>query len=68
MRRAGEARPGQAIEVRLGLRPPYDGAAMLGFFARRALNGVDLLSDSMFEHQTRILREIVNALFPDAEE
>lgn len=34
----------------------------------RALNGVDLLTDSMFEHQTRILREIVNALFPDAEE
>jgi len=34
----------------------------------RALNGVDLLTDSMFEYQTRILREIVNALFPDAEE
>lgn len=34
----------------------------------RALNGVDLLSDSMFEHQMRILREIVSALFPDVEE
>ena len=33
-----------------------------------ALNGVDLMTDAMFEHQTRILREIVNALFPDAEE
>lgn len=34
----------------------------------RALNGVDLTTDSMFEHQTRILREIVSALFPDTEE
>lgn len=34
----------------------------------RAMNGVDLLTDSMFEHQMRILREIVNALFPDAKE
>jgi hypothetical protein len=34
----------------------------------QALNGVDLLTDPMFELQTRILREIVNALFPDTEE
>ncbi len=29
------------MAVRLGFRPPYDGAAMLGFFARRALGGVE---------------------------
>jgi len=45
MRRAGDhgkqRGATQAIEVRLGYRPPYDGAAMLGFFARRALAGVE---------------------------
>ncbi|MBD9664930.1 DNA-3-methyladenine glycosylase II [Variovorax beijingensis] len=44
LRRAGGAEGGQgkAIEVRLGFRPPYDVNAMLGFFARRALRGVEL--------------------------
>jgi AraC family transcriptional regulator of adaptative response / DNA-3-methyladenine glycosylase II len=43
LRRAGgaESGEGQAIEVRLGYRPPYDVHAMLGFFARRALRGVE---------------------------
>ena len=44
LRRAGPAtdgREGGAVAVRLGFRPPYDGAAMLGFFARRALGGVE---------------------------
>ncbi len=35
---------GKAIEVRLGFRPPYDANAMLGFFARRALRGVEVVS------------------------
>ena len=35
---------GKAIEVRLGFRPPYDANAMLGFFARRALRGVEMVS------------------------
>ncbi len=35
---------GPAIEVRLGYRPPYDSAAMLAFFARRALTGVEVAS------------------------
>ncbi|RSZ36041.1 MULTISPECIES: Ada metal-binding domain-containing protein [unclassified Variovorax] len=34
----------KAIEVRLGFRPPYDANAMLGFFARRALRGVEVVS------------------------
>jgi len=33
---------GHAIEVRLGYRPPYDSAAMLAFFDRRALAGVEV--------------------------
>lgn len=43
LRRAGgtEGGEGKAIEVRLGFRPPYDANAMLGFFARRALRGVE---------------------------
>ncbi|VWX61980.1 ADA regulatory protein [Burkholderiales bacterium 8X] len=32
---------GKAVEVRLGFRPPYDAAAMLGFFGRRALTGIE---------------------------
>jgi AraC family transcriptional regulator of adaptative response / DNA-3-methyladenine glycosylase II len=44
LRRAGGAEGGEAkaIEVRLGFRPPYDVNAMLGFFARRALRGVEV--------------------------
>lgn len=46
LRRAGEgqaaAGKGQAVEVRIGFRPPYDHAAMIGFFGRRALRGVEL--------------------------
>jgi AraC family transcriptional regulator of adaptative response / DNA-3-methyladenine glycosylase II len=43
LRRAGGSQGGEgkAIEVRLGFRPPYDVNAMLGFFARRALRGVE---------------------------
>ncbi|SFL91407.1 Ada metal-binding domain-containing protein [Variovorax sp. OV329] len=45
MRRAGEHENGagrrQAIEVRIGYRPPYDHAAMIDFFGRRALRGVE---------------------------
>ncbi|RZL86980.1 MAG: DNA-3-methyladenine glycosylase 2 family protein [Variovorax sp.] len=47
LRRAGTASNGrerEAIEVRLGFRPPYDSEAMLGFFARRALGGIEVLT------------------------
>jgi AraC family transcriptional regulator of adaptative response / DNA-3-methyladenine glycosylase II len=49
LRRAGgsaDSREGDGVEVKLGFRPPYDSAAMLDFFARRALRGVELLSES----------------------
>jgi AraC family transcriptional regulator of adaptative response / DNA-3-methyladenine glycosylase II len=45
MRRAGAATGGRedaAVEVRLGFRPPYDAGAMLAFFERRALGGVEV--------------------------
>lgn len=42
---------------------------LVGFFTFaplwQALNGDDLLTDDMLAHQTRILREVVAALFPD---
>ena len=43
LRRQGAPLAGQGITVRLGYRPPYDVAAMLGFFSRRALEGVELI-------------------------
>lgn len=52
LRRAGGAAAegseakAKAIEVRLGFRPPYDANAMLGFFARRALRGIEAVSTS----------------------
>ena len=49
LRRTGAQTRGGAdggIEVRLGFRPPYDSAAMLDFFARRALRGVEAVTGS----------------------
>ena len=40
LRREG-AQPGGGAQVRLGYRPPYDAAAMLGFFAQRRIEGVE---------------------------
>ncbi|MDM0104244.1 AlkA N-terminal domain-containing protein [Variovorax sp. J22R24] len=49
LRRAGTVagdREDASVTVRLGFRPPYDSDAMLDFFARRALRGVEALNDS----------------------
>ena len=43
LRRQGAPLAGHGIVVRLGYRPPYDVAAMLGFFGRRAIAGVELI-------------------------
>ncbi|HQS33108.1 MAG: adenosine deaminase [Polaromonas sp. 39-63-203] len=43
LRRQGAPRVGHGMVVRLGYRPPYDVAAMLGFFGRRAIGGVELI-------------------------
>ncbi len=63
LRRAGVRRDGQTIEVRLGFRPPYDADAMLGFLARRALRGVEILSgdDGAQAQYARTLRITQNA-------
>ena len=41
---ADDARPVQDITVRLGYRPPYDVAAMLAFFGKRAINAIELIA------------------------
>ena len=41
MRRQGQSEAGRGIAVRLGYRPPYDAMAILHFFARRSLAGVE---------------------------
>ncbi len=52
---AGQAkRSTPGITVRLGYRPPYDVAAMLAFFGKRAIDGVESVAGS--GHGSRIMR------------
>ena len=44
LRREGAAQRPQSLAIRLGYRPPYDVQAMLGFFAKRELSGVEFVS------------------------
>ena len=44
LRRQGAGQAGQGITVRLGYRPPYDVAAMLEFFSRRAINAIEFIA------------------------
>ena len=46
LRRAGGPPRLQGTAVRLGYRPPYDVAAMLAFFGRRQLAGIEAVSDT----------------------
>ncbi|HSI53206.1 MAG TPA: AlkA N-terminal domain-containing protein [Ramlibacter sp.] len=41
LRREGTVRTPQGMSIRLGYRPPYDIAAMLGFFGKRAITGIE---------------------------
>jgi AraC family transcriptional regulator of adaptative response / DNA-3-methyladenine glycosylase II len=43
LRRAGTQRNGPGLSVRLGWRPPYDVAAMLAFFDKRVLPGIEFV-------------------------
>jgi AraC family transcriptional regulator, regulatory protein of adaptative response / DNA-3-methyladenine glycosylase II len=43
LRREGASRPAQGTAIRLGYRPPYDVAAMLDFFGKRAISGVEFV-------------------------
>ena len=54
LRRAGPAPGTQGIRVRLGWRPPYDVAAMRGFFARRAIAGVERVEGDSLWRTLRI--------------
>lgn len=45
LRHDGDARPSQGIAVKLGFRPPYDVAAMLGFFRKRLIDGIEFVND-----------------------
>jgi len=44
LRREGAAPPAQGFAIRLGYRPPYDVAAMLGFFRKRAIEGIEFVT------------------------
>ncbi|MBN8749113.1 putative bifunctional transcriptional activator/DNA repair enzyme AlkA [Xylophilus ampelinus] len=54
LRRAGPAPAAHGIRVRLAWRPPYDVAAMLGFFARRAIAGVEQVAGDRLDRTVRI--------------
>ena len=44
LRRQGARPAGGGMTIRLGYRPPYDVAAMLGFFATRAINAIEFVA------------------------
>lgn len=43
LRREGAGPPAQGFAIRLGYRPPYDVPAMLGFFGKRAIDGIEFV-------------------------
>ncbi|MEO7391647.1 MAG: AlkA N-terminal domain-containing protein [Ramlibacter sp.] len=43
LRREGATQPVQGLAIRLGYRPPYDIQAMLGFFGKRAIQGIEFV-------------------------
>jgi AraC family transcriptional regulator of adaptative response / DNA-3-methyladenine glycosylase II len=44
LRREGAGPPAQGFAIRLGYRPPYDVPAMLGFFKKRAIQGIEFVT------------------------
>ena len=54
MRRAAEPTAGRGITVRLGYRPPYDVAHMLGFIRTRTLDAIDFVANN--DHPTGTFR------------
>ena len=47
LRRHGSERAGDGISVKLGYRPPYDVGAMLAFFRKRQIEGVESVSPEL---------------------
>jgi AraC family transcriptional regulator, regulatory protein of adaptative response / DNA-3-methyladenine glycosylase II len=43
LRREGAGPPAQGFAIRLAYRPPYDVPAMLGFFGKRAIDGIEFI-------------------------
>lgn len=44
LRRQGARPAGEGITIRLGYRPPYDVAALLGFFSKRCINAIEFVA------------------------
>lgn len=49
IRRQRTEAPGGALTLRLGYRPPLDFAAMLAFLSKRALPGIERVTDNSYE-------------------
>src|SRR5688572_23484817 len=66
-RRRHTATPG-AIELRLPVREPFDGASVVGFLAGRAVPGVEEVAGGTYRRMLRLPRgSAVAALTPEAE-
>src|SRR5258706_7578371 len=46
-----------ALSVRLAYRPPYDWDAMLSFLAARAIPGVEIISENVYQRTIAISEE-----------
>ena len=53
LRKAAGGERSDVIEMRLGFRPPYDREAVLAFLAARAIPGVELVRDGVYERTIR---------------
>ncbi|HAL40007.1 MAG TPA: adenosine deaminase [Polaromonas sp.] len=56
LRRQGADRSGDNLTIRLGYRPPYDIAALLGFFSKRCINAIEFIATDT--HQPAIGRTL----------
>ncbi len=54
LRREGGAHTGAARPVHLGLRPPYDAAALLGFLATRQIHGMESVDPQGLRRTVRL--------------
>jgi len=57
LRKGSPARPGGAMRLRLGYRPPYDWDAALGFLAARAVEGVERVEGGKYARTFRVGRD-----------
>ncbi len=50
----GKGAPGQGTAVKLGYRPPYDVGAMLGFFTKRLIHGIEFVDRTRLGRTLRV--------------